>query len=120
VPLVLESSTSSNPAIALLEVESLILDRKDGPAALSAAAKFQSSPDRTPQQRVQIGLYTAEAQLLTGAPADARAPLEALAKEFPGNRRVTERLAALQRSIASLEFRVASRGPEGRAPDAPP
>ncbi len=81
--------------MVLLAIESLIIDRADGEAALTALARL-SLPGDSLRLRVQAGLLTADALLATGLRDSARTVLGALSGEFPNNRRIQDRLARLE------------------------
>ncbi len=80
--------------VALLAIESLILDRQDGEAALAALAAFETPPDSRRTQ-LRVGLLTADAFVAVGLSDSARATLQRLATDFPANQRLQDRLADL-------------------------
>jgi len=79
----------------LLVIESLIVDKKDGKAALAALAPFPAAPDSR-FLRFRVGLLRADAFVAAGMPDSAKATLEAMAREFASNRAVEERRAKLR------------------------
>jgi uncharacterized membrane protein len=79
----------------LLAIESLIMDKHDGRAALGALASFPAAPDSR-FLRFRVGLLRADAFVAAGMPDSAKATLEAMAREFPNNRAVEERQAKLR------------------------
>lgn len=84
-----------DPAIELLAIESLILDRENGEAALEALARF-TAPEGDGRLRLQAGLLTADALQLTGLTDSARTTLEVLLEDFPSNQRIENKLAELR------------------------
>jgi uncharacterized membrane protein len=82
-------------AVRLLAVESLILDHKDGRAALAALQWFPpTSASRF--LRFRVGLLRADACAAAGMRDSARAVLQALSREFSNNRVIEDRIAKLQ------------------------
>ena len=79
----------------LLVIESLIVDRRDGKAALAALARFPARPDSR-FVRFRIGLLRADAFTLVGMADSAKAILGAMSQEFAGSRAVEERMARLK------------------------
>ncbi len=82
-------------AIALLVIESLILDRENGEAALEALARF-TVPEGNRRLRLQAGLLAADALQLTERTDSAQTTLEALLQDFPSNQRIENKLAELR------------------------
>lgn len=82
-------------AIALLVIESLILDRENGEAALEALARF-TVPEGDRRLRLQAGLLAADALQLTERTDSAQTTLEALLQDFPSNQRIENKLAELR------------------------
>jgi len=74
----------------LLVIESLIVDKKNGKAALAALAPFPAAP-ASRFLRLRVGLLRADAFVAAGMPDSARAILEVLGREFTNNRAVEER-----------------------------
>jgi uncharacterized membrane protein len=74
-----------------LAIESLVRDRRDGRAALAALAQV-AVPPTDQRLRLRHGFLKTDAFLVVGRPDSARATLEQLAREFPENQRVKERL----------------------------
>ena len=81
--------------VQLLTVESLIVDKRDGRAALAALARFPAAPDSR-FLRFRLGILRADAFSAGGMPDSAKAVLQAMTGEFPNNRAVEERLATLR------------------------
>jgi uncharacterized membrane protein len=79
----------------LLVIESLIVDQKDGNAALAALAPFLAVPGSR-FLRLRVGLLRTDAFVSAGMPDSAKAILEAMSREFGGNRAVEERMAKLK------------------------
>lgn len=77
--------------VQLLAVESLVLDRKDGTAALAALRRIVV-PENDPRLTFRRGWLEADAYEAAGFPDSARVVLEALSAAFPTNERVTQRL----------------------------
>ncbi|MFQ5689830.1 MAG: DUF2231 domain-containing protein [Gemmatimonadota bacterium] len=82
-----------NPSIRLLQVQSLIVDRHDGRAALHTLANLPRSDDR--RVRYLRGIYAADAYESLGLVDSARAVLRDLQTEFKDNRRIEKRLNEL-------------------------
>jgi uncharacterized membrane protein len=78
--------------VALMGAESLLLDRKDPQKALDALAEMR--PEE-PRLRARQGLLEADAYVAAGDLGRARARLESLVAEFPGNGRIQRRLDEL-------------------------
>jgi uncharacterized membrane protein len=83
-----------DPAIGFLAAESRLLDRKDPAGALAALAAITVAPADT-RSTLRKGLLTADAYVAAGRADSARAVLEHLARDFPGNARIRERLERL-------------------------
>jgi uncharacterized membrane protein len=81
--------------VQLLSIESLILDTRDGKAALAALARFPANPESR-FVRFRVGLLRADALALVGHADSAKAVLQAMAGEFAGNRAIEDRLAKLK------------------------
>jgi uncharacterized membrane protein len=79
----------------LLVIESLIVDQKDGNAALAALAPFLAVPGSR-FLRLRVGLLRTDAFVSAGMPDSAKTILEAMSREFGGNRAVEERMAKLK------------------------
>jgi uncharacterized membrane protein len=79
----------------LLAIESLIMDRQDGRAALAELASFPAVPDSR-FLRFRVGILRADAFVAAGMPDSARIVLQSMAGEFAGNRAVEERQAKLK------------------------
>jgi uncharacterized membrane protein len=79
----------------LLVIESLIVDQKDGRAALGALASFPAVLDSR-FLRFRVGLLRADAFALAGMPDSAKRVLQAMSGEFTNNRAIQDRLAKLK------------------------
>lgn len=82
-----------DPDVAMLKIESLIVDRQDGRAALDALAALPASDN--PRARFRLTLYKSDAYALLSMPDSARAALQALPERFQQSRSVTQRLERL-------------------------
>ncbi|MGE0823912.1 MAG: DUF2231 domain-containing protein [Candidatus Binatia bacterium] len=83
----------SDPAVQLLAAESLLMDRHDPAAALSALGKMVV-PQNDRQLRFRYGWLTANALDALGQTARALTTLHVLQTEFPDNERLRRRLEA--------------------------
>jgi uncharacterized membrane protein len=81
--------------VKLLGVESLLEDGKDARAALAALDSLRVPAD-TARYVIRAGMLRADAYVAAGVPDSARLTLEALARQFRDNQRITERLARLR------------------------
>jgi uncharacterized membrane protein len=92
----LEREFPSDTNVRLLAIESLVRDKNNGRAALSALSRISvASDDRRLQLRV--GFLKADAYGAAGKPDSARATLEQLGRDFPDmQQRITERLKNVQ------------------------
>lgn len=79
--------------VQLLGVESLLLDREDGRAALERLASLSVPAEPRLQLRAQIHAF--DAYLMLGMPDSARAALDAVPEQYRENAAVRERLARL-------------------------
>ncbi len=79
----------------LLAIESLIMDKQDGRAALGALSSFPAVPESR-FLRFRVGILRADAFVAAGMPDSAKATLEAMSREFANNRAVEERRAKLR------------------------
>jgi len=82
-------------AVRLLTVESLIVDRHDGKAALAALKWFPATPDSR-FLRFRVGLLRADALAAAGAPDSAALLLQGMSAEYPNNGAIRDRLAKLK------------------------
>ena len=80
-----------DPDVRLLVVQSLIEDRKDGRAALTALDAM-SVPDTLTRMVVRVGLLRADAYAALGLSDSARLTIQALAHRFPESPAVRARL----------------------------
>ncbi|MCH9015866.1 MAG: hypothetical protein IH877_09310 [Gemmatimonadetes bacterium] len=80
-----------NQSVAILAIESLILDRDDGHAALAALAQLPAPEDN--RGRARAGMLQADAYLAAGFSDSAHATLEKLLENFPDDQRIKDRLA---------------------------
>ncbi len=81
--------------VRLMGIESTILDRHDGRAALTALGQVTVAPNDR-RTRIRVGVLKAEAYVLVGSADSARALLEPLAREFPTSTTVRDALAKLR------------------------
>ena len=79
----------------LLVIESLIVDKKNGKAALAALAPFPAAPGSR-FLRLRVGLLRADAFVAAGMPDSAKAILKVMARAFTNNRAVEERQEKLK------------------------
>ena len=79
----------------LLAIESLVMDKQDGRAALAALASFPAVPDSR-FLRFRVGILRADAFVAAGMPDSAQVTLEAMSREFAHNRAIEERRAKLK------------------------
>jgi uncharacterized membrane protein len=91
----LAQRSSEDTGAQLLTIESLIVDKQDGKAALAALARFPARPDSR-FVRFRVGILRADAFSLVGMQDSARAVLEAMAGEFVNNRAIEDRLGKLK------------------------
>jgi uncharacterized membrane protein len=92
----LEREFPSDTNVRLLAIESLVRDRDDGRAALTALVRF---PVRSDDRRLllRIGFLKADAYVSVGKPDSERAVLEQLGNAFPDmQQRIKERLKNVQ------------------------
>ncbi len=82
-------------SVRLLVVESLLVDKHDGKAALAALQWFPAAPDSR-FLRFRVGLLRADALAATGMADSAKAQLQAMAREFSNNRAIEDRLGKLK------------------------
>ena len=82
-------------AVRLLAVESLIVDKQDGKAALTALKQFAPGSDSR-FLRFRVGLLRADAFAAAGMSDSARIVLQAMSAEFAGNRAIQDRLGKLR------------------------
>lgn len=80
--------------VRLLAAESVLRDRNDPRAALAALAAIGVAPGDQ-RLRLRHGSLRVDAFVAAGLTDSARATLEGLARDFPDNPRIRERLAAL-------------------------
>lgn len=80
-----------NQGVAIFAIESLILDRDDGQAALAALARLPAPEDN--RGRSRAGMLQADAYLAAGFSDSAHATLEELLENFPDDQRIKDRLA---------------------------
>jgi uncharacterized membrane protein len=81
--------------VRLLAIESLVRDKNDGTAALAALARLSVRADDQ-RLRLRYAFLKADAFLAAGRPDSARATLEQLARDFPDNPRIKDRLAQIK------------------------
>ena len=85
----------NDTTVQFLAIESLVRDRNDGKAALAALARL-SVPADDQRLRLRYGFLKTDAFLAAGRSDSARATLEQLARDFPDNPRIKERLAQMR------------------------
>jgi uncharacterized membrane protein len=81
--------------VRFLAIESLVRDRRDGKAALAALARLSVPPDDQ-RLRLRYGSLKADAFETLAQLDSARSTLEQLARNFPDNPRIKDRLAQLK------------------------
>jgi len=91
----LRSRFPSDTTVRFLAIESMIRDRNDGRAALGELRRL-SVPAGDQRLRLRHGFLQADAHLAAGHPDSARAVLEQLARDFPNQQRVRDRLQNVQ------------------------
>jgi uncharacterized membrane protein len=92
----LEREFPNDTNVRLLAIESLVRDKDDGRAALSALSRF---PVRADDRRLQlrIGFLKADAYVAVGKPDSARVVLEQLGNAFPDmQQRIKDRIAQIK------------------------
>jgi uncharacterized membrane protein len=85
----------NDTTVRFLAIESLIRDRRDSKGALAALAQFPVPADN-PRLRLRAGSLKADAFEAAGLRDSVRATLEQLARDFPDNPRIKDRLAKLR------------------------
>ena len=90
----LERRRPNDPAIRILAIESLLLDRKDANAALAALRGFAAGEDAALARRV--GLLKVDAFVAAAQLDSAQAVMAQLQQAYPDNARVRDRAAQLQ------------------------
>lgn len=86
---------SQNSEVRLLRVESLLLDRKDYPAALAAADSI-SLPATDARLRARQATLKADVYLAMGKPDSARAVLAPVVTAFPQNTRLKAKMDSIK------------------------
>lgn len=82
--------------VRLLAIESLVRDKRDGRAALSALSSFAVRPDDR-RLRLRVDFLKADAYVAAGRPDAARETLQQLARDFPDmQRRIEARIAQIE------------------------
>lgn len=84
-----------DPAITLLAIESRLVDRNDPRGALEALHTW-TPPGNDRMLRFRAAFLEADAYEAAGSPDSARAALEALRAEFPGNGRIQQRIGQIE------------------------
>lgn len=85
----------NDTTVQFLAIESLVRDRNDGTSALAALAR-RSVPAGDQRLRLRYGFLKADAFVAAGRSDSARATLEQLARDFPDNPRIKDRLAQMR------------------------
>jgi uncharacterized membrane protein len=92
----LEREFPNDTNVRLLAIESLVRDKDDGRAALTALGRFPVRADDRRMQ-VRIGFLKADAYVAVGKPDSARAVLEQLGSAFPDMQpRIKDRIAQIK------------------------
>ena len=92
----LEREFPNDTNVRLLSIESLVRDRDNARAALTALARFPVRPDDRRLQ-LRIGFLKADAYVAVGKPDSARVVLQQLGNAFPDMQsRINERLKNIQ------------------------
>jgi uncharacterized membrane protein len=92
----LEREFPTDTTVRLLAIESLVRDRDNARAALTALARFPVRPDDRRLQ-LRIGFLKADAYVAVGKPDSARSVLERLGNAYPDMQaRINERLKNVQ------------------------
>jgi uncharacterized membrane protein len=92
----LEREFPNDTNVRLLAIESLVRDKDDGRAALTALARFRVRADDRRLQ-LRIGFLKADAYVAAGKPDSARVVLEQLGTAFPDmQQRIKDRLKNIQ------------------------
>jgi uncharacterized membrane protein len=81
--------------VRFLAIESLLRDKGDAKTALAVLSGLQV-PDDNPRLRLRRDFLKVDAFLATGHADSARATLERLARAFPDNARIKDRLAQIK------------------------
>jgi len=81
--------------VQLVAAQSLMTDRKDPRAALAALDRI-AVPDREPFTKMRVAFARADVYAAAGMKDSARAVLEGLAKQFPDNPRIRQRVERLK------------------------
>jgi uncharacterized membrane protein len=84
----------NDTTVRFLAIESLVRDKNDGKGALAALRQLSVSPDDQ-RLRVRFGFLKADAFEAAGQRDSARATIEQLARDFPENPRIKDRLSRL-------------------------
>ena len=85
----------NDTTVRFLAIESLVRDRNDGKAALAALAQL-NVPVGDQRLRLRYGFLKVDAFLAAGRADSARVTLEQLARDFPENTRIKDRLAQIK------------------------
>jgi uncharacterized membrane protein len=85
----------NDTTVRFLAIESVVRDRNDGKAALAALAGL-TVPASDQRLRLRYAFLKADAFLAAGRSDSARATLEQLARDFPDNPRIKDRLAQMK------------------------
>jgi len=91
----LERRFPGDTNVRLLAIESLVRDKNDGRAALTALSRVSVAPDDRRLQ-LRVGFLRADAYVAAGKPDSARAVLERLGTAFPDMQaRIQQRMAQI-------------------------
>jgi len=92
----LEREFPTDTNVRLLAIESLLRDRNDARAALTALGRFPASPDDRRLQ-LRLGFLKADAYVAVGKPDSARAVLGQLGTAYPDmQQRIKDRIAQIK------------------------
>ena len=91
----LENHFGDDTTVRFLAIESLLRDRGDAKGALAVLSALPV-PEDNPRLRLRRDFLKVDAFLAAGRPDSARATLERLARDFPDNPRIKDRLAQMR------------------------
>jgi TolA-binding protein len=92
----LEREFPGDTNVRLLAIESLVRDKNNGRAALTALSRVSVAPDDRRLQ-LRVGFLKADAYVAAGKPDSARAVLERLGTAFPDmQQRILDRIAQIK------------------------
>ncbi len=92
----LERQFPNDTTVRLLAIESLVRDKRDGRAALTALSRLDAPPESR-FLHLRVGLLRADAYVALGKPDSARAVLQQLARDYPDiQKRMEDRIAQIK------------------------